>query len=113
MSEPEWTESTGEEWKAGTPYEDPEERAMRNTLRALGEMIRSMKALARSMESVSGAMIPLLAVREAVRLLVLKGVDREDARRLAMETATVAAAEGRPVAKALRRLVATQPEEGG
>lgn len=96
---------TGDEWKAGTSYEDPEERAKRELHAAAQDAARAMAGFAESMRALGRSMVISAARRHAIASLQAHGVPKDEAATQVDDCILVAAADGRSVSGAIRALI--------
>lgn len=95
----------GDEWKEGTPYEDPEDRLVRElqewTLRLAENLSNISQAMGGVLNSSKG-----LAEGEGRRLLRERGLSEGEAADVVRECRLIAEAEGRNFARALKAEIA-------
>lgn len=92
---------SGDEWKEGTPYEDPEDKAYRELRESLANLAESFKALGRSMEAMKDFGKPIAAEHAVTQLMAL-GVSEDEAGAAVRGCFVVAEAEGRNWASVLK-----------
>lgn len=93
-----WEESSGEEWKRGTPYESREERALREVVDMAEAVARAFSKMAEASTEFANACLKVWAVVRLVKL----GFPEPEAREWVESLVLVARAEGRPVPEVVR-----------
>lgn len=94
-------ESSGEEWKTGTEYEDPERRALRMLAEGFAALGIKVEAFGRSLTNMG----TIIQVEIGIKHLIAAGVSPDRARGVIQSTAARVRAEGKSLPRAIANLI--------